>query len=176
MPRTNRLDRFAFGFLQNSDFLFLAKPTLLHFVLPFFFAQNSTFATSSFSLCLTNRPYLSEADHLLRFHIPNLQTQATNDFGGIERGSLWRLQLHYIIEDLRQPIEWDSGIQMVNVMVTNITSKPAHDSTGFHKTGGFQRGFLVRPSISSVERNPREVVLGIEQVGSNSARDEVRDQ
>jgi hypothetical protein len=50
MPRTNRLDRFAFGFLQNSDFLFLAKPTLLHFVLPFFFAQNSTFATSSFSV------------------------------------------------------------------------------------------------------------------------------
>jgi hypothetical protein len=26
----------------------LIKPTLLHFVLPFFFAQNSTFATSSF--------------------------------------------------------------------------------------------------------------------------------
>jgi hypothetical protein len=122
------------------------------------------------------RPYLSEADHLLRFHIPNLQTQTTNDFDGIERGSLWRLQLHYIIEDLRQPIEWDSGIQMVNVMVTNIASKPAHDWTGFHKTGGSQRGFLVRPSISSVERNPREVVLGIEQVGSNSARDEVRDQ
>ncbi|HKB97681.1 MAG TPA: hypothetical protein VKD23_02730, partial [Terriglobales bacterium] len=39
---------FSFGFLQNPDFLFLAKPTLLHFVLPFFFAQNSTFATSSF--------------------------------------------------------------------------------------------------------------------------------
>jgi hypothetical protein len=37
MPRTNRLDRFTFGFLQNPDFLFLAKPTLLHFVLPFFF-------------------------------------------------------------------------------------------------------------------------------------------
>src|SRR5258705_12843419 len=50
MPRTNRLDRFAFGFLQNPDFLFLTKPTLLHFVLPFFFAQNSTFATSSFSV------------------------------------------------------------------------------------------------------------------------------
>src|SRR5260370_38497526 len=122
------------------------------------------------------RPYLSKADHLLRFHIPSLQTQTTNDFDRIERGSLWRLQLHYIIEDLRQPIEWDSGIQMVNVMVTNIASKPAHDWTGFHKTGGFQRGFLVRPSISSVERNPREVVLGIEQVGSNSARDEVREQ
>src|SRR5258708_36749927 len=50
MPRTNRLDRFAFGFLQNPDLLFLTKPTLLHFVLPFFFAQNSTFATSSFSV------------------------------------------------------------------------------------------------------------------------------
>jgi hypothetical protein len=48
MPRANRLDRLSFGFLQNPDFLFLAKPTLLHFVLPFFFAQNSTFATSSF--------------------------------------------------------------------------------------------------------------------------------
>src|SRR5258708_37001189 len=48
MPRTNRLDRFSFGFLQNPDFLLLAKPTLLHFVLSFFFAQNSTFATSSF--------------------------------------------------------------------------------------------------------------------------------
>ncbi len=39
MPRANRLDRFSFGFLQNPDFLFLAKPTLLHFVLPFFWRR-----------------------------------------------------------------------------------------------------------------------------------------
>src|SRR4029077_1129018 len=49
VPRTNRLDRLAFGFLQNPDLLFLTKPTLLHFRSAFFFAQNSTFATSSFS-------------------------------------------------------------------------------------------------------------------------------
>ncbi len=34
--------------LAAGEIVFLAKPTLLHFVLPFFFAQNSTFATSSF--------------------------------------------------------------------------------------------------------------------------------
>jgi hypothetical protein len=48
MPRANRLDRFTFDFLQNADFCSLL-PTSLHFVLPFFFAQNSTFVMSGFS-------------------------------------------------------------------------------------------------------------------------------
>ena len=44
-------------------------------------------------------PHLRESDHLLGFNVPNLQTEATRDFDGIERRSLGRLQLRYTFED-----------------------------------------------------------------------------
>ena len=71
-----------------------------------------------------------EADHPLGFHIPNFQPQTTNDFDRIERGSLGCLQLGNILANFRQPIEWDSGVQMVNMVIPNIGRKPAHNQIG----------------------------------------------
>src|SRR5258707_9080141 len=65
---------------------------------------------------------------------------------------------------------------MMNVVITDIASKPGHDSVRSHETGGFQRGFFVCPASSVIERHVRKVVLGIEHVGSNSARNKVRDE
>src|SRR6202022_4836897 len=65
---------------------------------------------------------------------------------------------------------------MMNVVITKIASKPGHDLVRSHETGGFHRGFFVCPASSVIERNVRKVVLGIEHVGSNSARNKVRDE
>src|SRR5258707_11215328 len=65
---------------------------------------------------------------------------------------------------------------MMNVVITDIASKPGHDSVRSHETGGFQRGFFVCPASSVIERHVRKVVLGIEHGGSNSARNKVRDE
>src|SRR5258708_32620190 len=65
---------------------------------------------------------------------------------------------------------------MMNVVITDIASKPGHDSVRSHETGGFQRGFFVCPASSGIERHVRKVVLGIEHVGSNSAGNKARDE
>jgi len=64
----------------------------------------------------------------------------------------------------------------MNVVITDIASKPGHDPVRSHKTGRFQRGFFVCPASIVVEGHARKVVLGIEEVASHSARNEVRDE
>src|SRR5258705_1393723 len=82
--------------------------------------RNRLFHQSCASNRLPRLPRLRETDHLLGFNVPNFQPETTKDFNRIERRSLGRLQLGYAFENFRQPIKWDSGVQMMNVVVTDI--------------------------------------------------------
>jgi hypothetical protein len=62
---------------------------------------------------------MPEADHPLRFDIPNFQPQTTDDFHRMERGGLGHFQLGYRLDDLRQSVEGDAGIQVMNVMIAD---------------------------------------------------------
>src|ERR1017187_6901865 len=62
----------------------------------------------------------------------------------------------------------------MDVMIADIGSEPGPERAGFNITGGFHRGFLVSPARVVVKRNAWKVVLGIKQVSTNGAGDEVR--
>jgi len=111
----------------------------------------------------------------LRFDVPNLQPQTADDLGRVEGRGLRRLQLRYFGEDLRQSVERDTGIQVMDVMIADIGGEPGPEWTSFYVAGGFHRGFLVRPARIIAKRNAGKIVLRIKQIGSNGAGDEVRD-
>jgi hypothetical protein len=117
------------------------------------------------------RFYFAQADHPLRRDIPDLQTQAANDFHRMKRRRPGVLQLGYPVESLRQPVEGDARVQVVNVVVTDVSSEPCPDRTCFQKAGRFQRGLVVGPAGIVIERYSRKVVLGVKQVRTERRRD-----
>ena len=63
---------------------------------------------------------------------------------------------------------------MMDMMVTNVRGKPAHDRAGLHIAGRFQRCFFVSPTRLVAEGNPREIVLGVEKVRADRMRNQMR--
>jgi hypothetical protein len=65
-----------------------------------------------FWICHLNYRPLKMTDdyHPLRFDIPNLQTQTTDDVHRIERGGFGSLQFGDLLQDLRQAVKRDAGI------------------------------------------------------------------
>src|ERR1035441_1073125 len=123
----------------------------------------------------TGRSEIAEAYHAVGLGVPNLQTEATNDFQGAERGGPGVLQLGNGGDDLRQTVEGDAGVQMMKMMIADIGREPRHDRASYHETGGFQCGFVVGPASIVTERHARKIVLSIEQVTADSAGKKVRD-
>ena len=37
-------------------------------------------------------------------------------------------------QDFRQAVKWNAGVQVVDVMVTDVGREPAHDGAGLQKT------------------------------------------
>ena len=65
-------------------------------------------------------------------------------------------------------------VQMMNVMIADVGGEPCHQRACAHITGGIQCGLLESPSGVVVEGNPREIMLGVKQIGPNRGGDEVR--
>src|SRR5438093_1509842 len=63
---------------------------------------------------------------------------------------------------------------MMNVVISDVASKPTHDRACLHKAGGFQRCFFVGPARIVPEGDTSEVMLRIKEVSSNRAGDEMR--
>ena len=121
---------------------------------------------------LDGRFEIADADHALSFDIPNLQTQTADNIHRIKRGGFGMPQLGQRSHDLRQAVEGNAGIQMMNVMIADIGREPGPDGAGFQVTGGFQRGFVVSPAGIVVKRHAGEIVLGVKQIGSDGVGDE----
>lgn len=95
-----------------------------------------------------------KADHLLRLNIPDLQAQAADDFKRMQRGGLGFRQLRYLVEDFRQAIEGDAGVQVMNMMIADVGREPSHDAASLHKAGGLQRRFFIGPAIPAIKDTP----------------------
>ena len=117
---------------------------------------------------------IGKAYHFLRFDIPNLQAEAADNFHRMQGSGLGVLQLRDGGFDLRQAIKRDAGIEVVNVVIADVRGKPRHHRPGLEKTGGFQRGRLITPAGVITEGDPGKVVLGVEQIASNGASHEMR--
>lgn len=117
---------------------------------------------------------LFEADHLLRIDIPHLESQTAIDVDGTKRGGLGRHQFRDRVFDFRKAIERNARIQVMNVVIANVGGKPSHDWTRAQETRGFHGSNFIGPSRAVVERHTGEIVLCVEEIRANSARDEVR--
>src|SRR5258706_4946681 len=94
----------------------------------------------------------------------------------MERGRFGRFQFGYLSEDLWQSVEGNAGIQVMDVMIADICGEPSPERAGFYITRGFHRGFLVSPARIVAKTNTGKVVLGVKQISSNGAGDEVRNE
>src|ERR1035437_10017179 len=107
------------------------------------------------------RSKVPEADHLLRLDIPDLQAQTAEDVQRMQRSGLGFRQFVDGVENFRQAIEGDAGVQVMDVMVADVGREPSHDGAGFHKAGGFKRSFFVSPAVPVKKRNAGKVVLRV---------------
>ena len=60
-----------------------------------------------------------QRNHLLGLDIPHLQAQAAQHFGWIQAGGLGLLHFRHLFIDLRQAVEGDFRIQVVNVVIAD---------------------------------------------------------
>ena len=117
----------------------------------------------------------AEPDHFLAFSVPNLEAQTARDVERVQRGYGSFLKFGHGEFGFGQAIKWNARIEMVDVMVADVSGEPRHDRTHFHVAGGFKRGLLVGPPGFFVERDARKIVLRVEQIRANRAGDEMRD-
>src|ERR1700722_12644352 len=57
-------------------------------------------------------------------------------------------------------------VEMVDVMVADVGTKPTHDRAGFEMAGRYHSSFFKCPAGFIVEDYAGEIVLGIKKVGS----------
>src|SRR5215208_4044631 len=73
-----------------------------------------------------------ERDHSLRVDIPNFEPQTAKNIDRIERRRFGVLQLGYFADGLRETIERNAGVQVMDMVAADVGGKPAHDRAGFH--------------------------------------------
>ena len=117
---------------------------------------------------------ISQPNHPLRFDVPNLQSQTANDIVGMERSCLGGTQLGNFRKDLGQAIKRDVIVQMMDVVISDITSKPRPKRTGLEVAGRIQSRFLVCPPRLVAERNTREIMLCVKQICPDGTGDKMR--
>lgn len=83
------------------------------------------------------------------------------------------LQLGDSGRGLREAIEGDTGVQVVNVMVTDVCGKPTHQRPHLHEAGGFEGRFFIGPTRIIAESDTWEIVLRVEKITSDRAGDKV---
>src|SRR6185369_323532 len=96
--------------------------------------------------------------------------------GRTERSGFGVLQLRQLPHDLRQAVKRDARIQMMYVVIANISGEPGHQAVRFQEAGRFQSRLFISPAGFVAIRNLGKVVLSVEEVGANGASDEVRDR
>ena len=89
------------------------------------------------SVCMffvVGRSKVAETDHALGFAVPNLQSEATNDFHWVEGRGPWVLQLRNGGRGLQQAVKGDMRVQVMDVVIANIACEPGRDQPGSHET------------------------------------------
>src|SRR5438874_5223616 len=115
----------------------------------------------------------THADHALRFNIPNFQTQTTENFQRFKRSGLGLLQLGDLPQHLRQAIEGDSGVEMMDVMIADIGGEPGHHGICLEEAGRLQSSAFVGPAGRVTKGNFGKVMLSVEEIGADGVSDEV---
>ena len=118
---------------------------------------------------------MAKADHALRFNVPNLQPQASEYLHWMERSHSRGLHFRHLAKDLRQPIKRNARVQMVDVMITDVPREPSHDRIGLHEARRFHGRLFIGPPGLVVERDAGKIVLGVEEIRSDGAGNQMRD-
>ena len=74
-------------------------------------------------------------DHSLRFHTPDLQTQAAENFQRMKRSCAGLAEFRNIAVKFGQAIERHQMINVMDVMVTDVAREPRHQRIGFQIAG-----------------------------------------
>src|SRR5690349_764052 len=86
------------------------------------------------------------ADHGLGLDAPDFQPQAAEDVERMESNGCGFLKFRQGAIKLRQAIEGDAMVQMMDVMIADIGREPCHQRAGFEMAAGFKRGFFIGPT------------------------------
>ena len=119
---------------------------------------------------------LFKADHAALVLVPYFQAQAGKNIPGMQGSCFGGLQFREMRHDLGQAVERYFGIEVVNVVVTNVGGKPGHHRVHDHIAGGFERCFIIRPVLVAAESNAREIVLRIKEVRAQCKGDQERQE
>ena len=74
-------------------------------------------------------------DHSLRFHTPDLQTQAAENFQRMERSGVGLAEFRDVAVKFGQAVEWHQMINVMDVVITDVAREPRHQRIGFQIAG-----------------------------------------
>src|SRR5258708_35037060 len=116
-----------------------------------------------------------EADHALQFNVPHFEPETAKYLAGAKRCHPRGAQLRDLTGGLRQSIERNARVQMMDVVVADIRREPRHQSAGLHKARGFDRRLVVGPAGLVIEGDAGKIVLRVKEIRPERVEDEVPD-
>jgi len=105
-----------------------------------------------------------DTDHSLRFHTPDLQSQAAENFPRMKRSGPGLAQFGNVTVNFRQAIERHQMIDMMDVMIPDVAHEPRHQRICFQIAGRFQRRAFKGPPFILFENDTGEIVLRVKEV------------
>ena len=111
----------------------------------------------------------SPCNETFRLFIPKFQRQTASYISPSERCGFWILQQWDVTHYLWQTIKGNPCVDVMNVMVTNISSKPMHQGICVHETGRFHGCIEITPLLIGLIGCRWKIVLSIKKIGPHSS-------
>jgi hypothetical protein len=118
----------------------------------------------------------SDTDHSLRFHAPDLQTQAVENFQRTKRGGPGLTKFRNVAVKFGQAIERHTMINMMDVMIANVGGEPRHQRIGFQIAGRFECCAFKSPAFIVFENDAGEIVLRVKEIRSKRTGNAKREE
>jgi hypothetical protein len=107
---------------------------------------------------------LPKGYHLFFFCIPEFKLEASDDFYRVPRCSGDVFQFRHMIPGFLQTVKGYSRIDMVYMVVADISREPLHHGVHHHEAGRRQRSIRVGPVVILFEFCSRKIMLAIKKV------------